>query len=534
MNDILILAYEYLRALWRRRWIAALVAWAVCLIGWAVVLVLPEKFMANARVYVDARTALRPTLEGIAIQQDFAGQLALVREALLSRPQLEAVARKTNLDAGVNGPADMDKLIAKLQSEIIIDASEPGRQEGSQQRNALFTIWYMHTDRDKSIEVVRTLLDSFVEGTLSGNRSGANEAQSFLVREIQDLEKRLAESEARLAEFKKRNVGMLPGDRGDYFSRLETELAALQQAETNLAIATSRRDELRRQLTSVHQYVPGTGSPTATTGAGVPLDVSMRIQESEARLEELLQRFTDKHPEVIALRRTIEELKQREKEELENLAKGGPGTGAIRSLNVNPVYQSIQLQINQAEVELASLRGAVAQHRSEIEKLRRHVDSAPEVEQEFARLNRDYDVLKEQYETLVARLEQARVTDNAAQSGIVRFEVIEPPQASLIPVWPKRKRMVVAILVVGIGAGIAFALLPHILRPTFDSADALARIASRPVLGTVSALRKPNDDVRFRREIQQLAGAGVALVGLCAVLVVFGNTTARLISNLFA
>jgi hypothetical protein len=79
-----------------------------------------------------------------------------------------------------------------------------------------------------SLDVVRTLLDNFVEGTLSGNRTGANEAQSFLVRQIADLEKRLSEAEARLAEFRKRNVGMLPGEsRGDYFSRLEAEMTCV-------------------------------------------------------------------------------------------------------------------------------------------------------------------------------------------------------------------------------------------------------------------------------------------------------------------
>jgi hypothetical protein len=153
------------------------------------------------------------------------------------------------------------------------------------------------------------------------------------------------------------------------------------------------------------------------------------VQEAEARLEELLLRFTDRHPEVLALRQTIAELKGREARELAELARGGAGTGAIRSLNVNPVYQSIQTQLSQVDVELASLRGAASQHRREIAELRRFVDSAPEVEQEFARLNRDYTVQRAQYQQLVERLERARVSDDAAQNGIVRFDVIEPPRA---------------------------------------------------------------------------------------------------------
>jgi polysaccharide chain length determinant protein (PEP-CTERM system associated) len=534
MNDTLALLYSYLRALWRRRWVAIAVAWVACAAGWLFVIALPDRYEASARVYVDARTALRPVLEGIAIESDYDSQLALVREALLSRPQLEAVARKTNLDAEATTPTALEALIRGLQKQIQVVSTASQAQNGAA-RDMIYSIAYQHPDRDKSVEVVRTLLDNFVEGTLSGNRSGANEAQSFLERQIGDLEKRLAEAEARLAEFKKRNVGMLPGeDRGDYFSRLDAAMAALQQTETNLAVAVSRRAELRRQLTTARQFVPGTagGAVSASTGA-VP-DVSVRLQEAEARLEDLLLRFTDRHPEVVALRQTIEELRVREARELAELARGGTGTGAIRSLNVNPVYQSIQTQLSQVDVELASLRGAAVQQRREISELRRFVDSAPEVEQEYARLNRDYDVQKAQYEQLVERLEQARVSDDAAKSGIVRFEVIEPPRAGVAPVWPNRALFVVLVILGGLAAGIGTALVPFLLRPTFDDSEALTRRTGLPVLGSVSALEPPQHLAFVETETRRVALAGGALVAVGALVIFFGDAGARLLRSLIA
>jgi len=533
MNETLALIYGYARALWHRRWWAVIAAWLLCVLAWVFVLLLPDKFQATARVYVDARTPLKTYVKDIAIEQDFAAQLALVREALLSRPQLEAVARKTNLDAGVTTTAGMDALIASLQKQIVVTSTSMSQPTWNQQQSdALYTISYQHPNRDKSVEVVRTLLDNFVEGTLSGNRSGANEAQGFLQNQIKDLEKRLSEAEARLAEFKKHNVGMLPGERGDFFARLETEMNGLSQAQTSLAVALSRRDELKRQLAAARQFTPGTSNPVGASGAAATSDVSTRIQESEARLEELLLRFTEKHPEVIALRQTIAELKEREAKELAELQRGGQGTGAIRSLSVNPVYQQIQMQLNQVEVDIASLRGGVAQHEKEVAALTRLRDSAPEVEQEFSRLNRDYNVLKTQYEALVARLEQARVTDNAAQSGIVRFEVIDPPRAGTSPVWPNRRMFMAAVLMLGLGAGIAIGVLPHLLRPTFDNTAALARVTGLPVLGSVSLVRRPEQAIETRREVQRLAIACGALVVVALVLVAFGNAGARAIQSL--
>jgi len=542
MNDILITIYAWARALWRRRWIAMAAAWAICLLGWVIVAVLPDRYEASARVYADSRTVLQKVVDGIAIDQDFDSELQMVREALLSRPQVEAVAHKTKLDAHVTTPAGMDALITNLQEGISVVATTSGdrttRRAGNEKRDIVYTISYQHPDRAKSVDVVRTLLDNFVEGTLSGNRAGASEAQTFLNKEIAELEKRLSEAEERLAEFKKRNVGMLPeagatGGSVDYFSRLSTEQAGLQRARTDLAIATSRREELQRQLNSARQYLPGT-SNSAASGASGGSDLTARRLQSEAELQELLLRFTDKHPEVIALRESIAELKQREAEEMASLQRGGAGTGAIRSLSVNPVYQSIQTQLAQTEVDIAALRGAVGQHEKEIARLNTFVDSAPEVEQEYSRLNRDYDVIKAQYESLVKRLEQAKVSDAAAQSGIVRFEVIEPPHASLTPVWPNRGLLTLAVLVAGVILGSALALVPQFLRPTFDSTKSLTTLTGLPVLGSVSLLPKAGEPLLLRREVRLLSLAAGALVVVAGVLLVVGDAGARAIQNLFA
>lgn len=532
MNDVFAMIYRFARAAWRRRWWAVATAWAVALLGWSVVLVLPERYEASARMFVDARTPLRPVLEGIAIQEDYDSQLSLVREALLSRPQLEAVARQTNLDTQVKTPADRDTLIEDLQKQIQITSISPTTTTTpGQARNSLYTISYQHRDRAKSIEVVSTLLDNFREGTINGNRNGASQAQDFLKQQIAELEERLQEAEQRLADFKKRNIGLIPGERGDYFTRLNQEMNGLQEAQTNLAVAASRRTELQRQLASAQAYVPGT-TASGTGAPGVTPDITQRRQEAEQHLEELLLKYTDRHPEVIALRKTIDELKQREAKELAELQHGGTGTGAIRSLSANPVYQQIQAQLNQVQVEIASYQGAAAQHEQEIANLRKYVDQAPEIEQEFARLNRDYSVTKAQYDQLVARREQARVSDDAARTGIVRFEVVEPPHAALRPVSPNRKVLFIAVLFAAIGAGLGLALLPQLIAPTFDDVASMERGLGLPVLGAVSVARSEHDLLVERRDVPRVLLAGGGLVVVTGVLVAIGSLAANALHRL--
>jgi len=531
VKDTFALIYSYARAAWRRRWLAVVTAWMVAITGWIIVLLLPDHYEASARVFVNAKTALQPVLQGIAIEEDYQSQLVLVREALLSRPQMQAVARKTNLDANVRTPAQLDALVTDLQRQIHVSVASPIAGNQSRAQDSVYTISYQHPDRNKSIEVVRTLLDNFQEATLSGNRSGTNEAQTFLTRQIGELEKRLQESESRLGDFKKRNVGMIPGgERGDYFTRLGNEMRGLQDAETNLSVARSRQAELQRQLARARDSVLGTVASGTGGTAGAALEVSLQRQQKEKQLSDLLLRYTDKHPEVIALRQSIADLKVQEAKEVAEMRRDS-ATDA-RPLTVNPVYQEIKSQLNSVQVEIAAFAGAAAQHRQEIANLRKFVDQAPEIEQEYTRLTRDYAVTKEQYQQLVARREQAMVSDDAARSGSIRFENVDPPRAGYEPVWPRRQRLFAVTLVVALLAGFGVALLPHLIVPTFDDVGTLQRALGRPVLGVISDLGSDSRRVSQRQQIRHVVLASALLAAVTLLLMAVGSSGARVLQGM--
>jgi polysaccharide chain length determinant protein (PEP-CTERM system associated) len=260
----------------------------------------------------------------------------------------------------------------------------------------------------------------------------------------------------------------------------------------------------------------------------------VRRQEAENRLEDLLLRYTDRHPEVVALRATIAELKAREQQEMQDINRGGAGSGAIRSLNANPVYQNIQLQLNQTEVEIASLQGAIAQHQREIANLKRMVDTAPEVERELARLTRDYGVTKTQYESLLQRSEQTKVSDDAQQTGIVKFEVLDPPLATTAPVWPDRPLLMAGVLAAGVLVGVGVAFIVSLLIPTFTNARNLSTITGVNVLGHVSFFPQEATDWAIAADRRRfvMVGAGLAAVGVLMLLT--GSMTARLLQRLIS
>ena len=104
MNDALLEILDRIVALWRLRWWVITVAWVVCCIGWFFVLAMPNVYESSAKVFVDTRTALQPILQGIGVEHDVNAEVNRVQQALLSRPQLEEIARRTKLDDGVRSP----------------------------------------------------------------------------------------------------------------------------------------------------------------------------------------------------------------------------------------------------------------------------------------------------------------------------------------------------------------------------------------------------------------------------------------------
>ena len=154
-------------------------------------------------------------------------------------------------------------------------------------------------------------------------------------------------------------------------------------------------------------------------------------------------------------------------QELEAVRRGDPGAAAVAGASANPVYQSIQLQLHETDVQIAALRGELNDYRGNVAELRHALDTAPEVEAEFTRLTRDYEVTQTQYNGLLQRLEQARVSEDAQQTGIVEFQIVDPPTAPFNPVFPTRPVLLVAVLMLAVGLGAGIAWLLSKLRPVF-------------------------------------------------------------------
>jgi polysaccharide chain length determinant protein (PEP-CTERM system associated) len=543
MKEIFDEVFDQAITAWRFRRVAVLTACAATVLGWFVVLAWPDSYEASARVYVNTATALKPVLQGLAVEQDVDAQMNMVRETLLGRPRLEHVIRALNLDAGADTPEKKDRLVARLQASILIDAQAaktPGRE--ARGGDSVYTITYRNKDRAIAIAVVDALLQELVGGAVSDKRVGSDKAQKFLGSQIKDYEARLSEAESKLADFKKKNLGLVPGEQGDYFARLQAEMLAAKKSESSLEVALRRKGELERQLRGEKPFAAGAtgasreGASQGARGGAQSLvggETALRIAEAQAKLDDLLLRYTDRHPDVLAVKETLTQLKARQVAEMEAVKRGDPTAAASTGLAANPVYQSILLQMNQVDVEIAALRGDLADHQRTEAELRRVANTAPEVEAEFARLTRDYTVEKAQYTSLVERLEKAKLSDDAADTGMVQFQLINPPTADRFPVAPNRPLLISLVLLGAIALGAALAWVLAQFRPVFTSARALGDLTGLPVLGTIRRTWLDDHHAVMQSSLRKLGTVGAVLCVCFVALLVLHSPGARLLHQIF-
>ena len=500
------------RGAWRFRWIAMTIAWVVCLIGWPAVFLLSDQFESEARFYVDTTTRLDEVMGGVIIDADEFSQIELVRQAMLSTPVLEKVARQTDLDLRATTPKEKQQLIESLQERITIRSTtlQRGRDEG------IYSIKYRDPKQNKSLAVVAQLLDIFREDVISGRTEGSDETVDFLTQEIAQYGGELRAHEQAIADFKKNNMGLLPGDSGGYFERLQRIMSDTRSLESEVSILVNQRDALTAQLSAENPVMPGEAGP----GGGMPLsDIDEDIEELENKIENLLTIYTEKWPDVIAARSQLEQLTKRRDRQLEEF--GETGDEGVRISSNNPVFQQIQIALNETNIEISKLERRLFDHRRQSGELQARVDVVPQVEANLAQLTRDYDQIRAVYGQLRERLEQEKLRQKRIGWDGITFKIIDPPKVGFEPVSPNRTRLLVLVLLGGLIAGAGVAYLLQQIKPVFVDANTLRRITGFPVLGSVSMTFKSRHRAQRKKELGGLIGVAVLMLVFLTLVLVF-------------
>jgi polysaccharide chain length determinant protein (PEP-CTERM system associated) len=467
------------RGAWRKRWHGMLAAWAVGLLGVVGIFLMPEKYEANARVFVDTQTVLKPLMKDLAVQPDVELQLNMLARTLISRKNIEAVITNIDFQREIAKPGGQEKLIDNLMRAVKLDV---------QGRN-LYRITYRDANPQRAEKLVTNLVTLFVDTGLGDSRKDTEDARKFIDEQIAIYETKLSESENRLKDFKMRNFGYaVGGGKGDQFGQMSQISDEIRKLQVDLRAAEQSRDALRVQLNSENPTLTVPNDAALAAIAQRPSEIETRLDAQQRNLDDLLRRFTENHPDVIAARRLITQLEAQRKQEADAKRALDAAT-AKTSAPTNPVYQRIRIAMTEADAQVAALRARVNDQQARLSELRNAAIKVPKLEAEMAQLNRDYDIVRKNYEQLVARRESAAISGKVDEtSQLAVFKVVEAPRVATRPSFPNRTALIPLLLLACLGTGVVVAGGLAQLIPTFDDIRVLREITKRPVLGSVSQL----------------------------------------------
>ncbi|MBV5298101.1 MAG: chain length-determining protein [Rhodoferax sp.] len=513
MDELISQVIGIVRGMWKHRWLGLLVAWLVTIIGSVVVLSVPDKYEATARVFVDTQSILKPLMAGLAVQPNVEQQISMLSRTLISRPNVEKLIRMADLDLGNTSKKAQDALIDHLTKSLEI------KNIG---RDNLYILSYRDPSPEKAKKVIQSLVSIFVESSLGDSRKDSDTARKFIDDQIKVYIAKLEEAESRLKEFKLRNIDIQTADGQDLAGQLSAISNQLRQAKLELREAENARDAARKQLDVERALSTSNLMSEKPANIATP-EIDARIGAQMRILDGLLPRFTEEHPDVIGARRLIRELEEVKRREIEELRKSAIGNPTSVATNNSLAYQELSRVMATSEVQVAALRARVAEYESRHARARESMKTAPQIEAEFAQLNRDYDVNKKNYTDLVTRRESASMSGELeSASGVADFRLIDPPRTSPQPVAPNRFLLMPLALLAALAAGLGITFVVSQLRAVFFDGRAMSESLGVPLLGVVNMVLGDDATTRRKTELKKF------LLATSGLLVVFGAGMAAL------
>lgn len=482
MEETHVHALDYLSVFRRRKWWLVAPILASIAVGAALVKYLPKLYRSSATVSLIA-SGVSTTLVGQAAPFDNEERLRAVSQQLLSAATLTRVAREEGLAAGEPSEA----LLGKLRSSVAVTVPDPVAITNEPRRFDTFIVSYSDEDPSRAQRVTNRLANVFVDESSKTREQRAEHTSSFIASQLAASQARLADLEGRLRRAKESHIGQLPEQTGVNLSMLS---GLRQQMDTNASSLRGEQDRLsmiERQLEALTRggndviVIP---RPGAAAGE-VATTPESRVTALERELATARLTYTEKHPEVVRLQGELATARKEATVEHER-----PASDRAAKLQSDPAYRQLVADREMARLRIRDLSRAEADSRRQIASYQSRVDAAPMVEQQLTSVQRDYDLEKQQYSELSAKLHAAEMAESVERDRRgEQFSVLYPASYPAEPVQPVPLRVMLVSIIAGICLGAALTLGREYLDRSVHNVRELRDELDLPVLGEVTRIQ---------------------------------------------
>jgi polysaccharide chain length determinant protein (PEP-CTERM system associated) len=446
-------------------------------------------------------------------------RLESLSQQVMSRTHLERLIQEFDLYPVERSKLPLEDVVEMMRLNIGRELVRPSRNEPAE----AFYLRFTYPDARLATSVTARLGSLFIDQNARERGELAEQTNDFLAVQLAEARTQLEGQERKLEEFRQRHAGRLP-------SQLDFNMQAIQNTQLQLqALVESLARDRDRKLLLDRMYADASAEPLPVpaippnTGAAVDsmatatLSVAQQLEIARANLQKLLMRLTPQHPDVVRLKRLIEELERKVS------ADGTQPPGAVApAVGESPQEVMRRERLRQMRAELESLDRQISFKESEERRLRALISdyqlkiaAVPALESEWIALTRDYDTLKAAYEKLLGKSEESKVAADLERRQIgEQFRILDPARIPAKPVSPDRLR----INAIGTGLGLLFGLglvvLLELRDTTFRTDGEVAALLALPVLAQIPIVETASD-LRARRRRRLLSSlATICIVGI--------------------
>jgi polysaccharide chain length determinant protein (PEP-CTERM system associated) len=474
-----------LRALWHtvrhyRGWIF-LGTVILSLVGFAVVLLMPDRYKATTTILVDPQKVSEKYVSP-TVNSDPGQRLTTITQQVLSVTRLQQIIDDMHLYPELKGKMSREEVIELMRKDITITV-----KQGSSSGLSAFTIEYEGRQRQQVAQVANQLAASFIEWNVKSREQQSQDTTEFLDAQLKDAKANLEQQEARLSAFKMRHLGEMPEQQSANMQAL-TQLQAQFQANADAL----NRLEVERTLLSRGLENPSTGEPKAAPVLTERAKLEDERRRLRARLQDLQNRYTSAHPEVVD---TTSQL-QRVEDRLKVLPPDPVVAVPQDNTAVTVRLQLLDRESKRLTQEQERITGQMASYRSK-------VDAVPVREQEMAELNRNYSVSKDHYQSLLDKTFSAGMAaDLEKKQQAEHFTILDLAQVPEKPFKPKRGLMFIGAFLGALAMSLSLAYLADMMNSSVKFERELKAMlpANVPLLAVVPQLQSAADrrsSIRF-------------------------------------
>lgn len=442
---------DYMGILRRRWWIVLIPAVLGPIIGYSVSQFLPEKYTSQTLVLVEQPKVPDRIIPPIVIEE-LAQTLGTMKEKILSRARLEPIIRDNNLFADDAKKLPMEDLLGKMRAAVKVTpvAAMGGRDAGVPG----FEISFTYNEPRTAQLVCNQITSMFIDEDLKRRGERAQGTANFIDSQLQEAKRKLDEQDARLAEFKRRHIGQMPGQENASLGLLMSANTQLEATTQALSRAQSERAYVE---TLLQQYLAAaTTSPDGTS----PQALERQLSTLQSELVTLEGRYTPSHPDVVKKKNEIAQLQKRI-EEQNQAAKSAPDPKPEAATVIEPPHiQQLRNQIRVLDQTIKEKLREQARLQENIRTFQARVQLSPQIEQEFKELTRDYDIAMGFYNDLLSKKTSSEMSiDLMKQQQGEQFRILDAANLPASPSYPNRLMFAGGGVGGGLGLGLAIVLL---------------------------------------------------------------------------